>query len=442
MEENLDLLSVVLEGTSLDESDENGISNSSEDNKAVVPTKEDIIAQFPEDMQRVIEVQQARALEEQKKKELALKLAKEQSGNSKQNVSYGNFTSSNPRKVVIENNKRNKYLIVPDLHIWYKNISCRKDYLGELEEALNNIMMYINGDRTINNVILAGDIYHRGFNDLDSSRPIKKYWSNLKYVLNSRGGELYAVIGNHEFSFSKNNPFWLQDDVLFKTPEDIIDNGVHFYLESYHCQKSVRDLRESVDCDICITHNEVLPPEMVDFVRKESGRRVFTSKKCTSFERYRVKHLFVGHMHQVVDTFIVNDNDMNFEVQYLGSIGRTSVEEISNEFRERSLPVVEVGIDKDGNEGSGKFNVTQLPLMLREYHETVISEQVEKNRKIRDTQKDLKELKLQKVTDDPVEELKQSMNNELVSGIIDAASENRGYVPLVKLISDLNALIS
>ena len=173
MEENLDLLSVVLEGTPLDESDENGTSNSSEDNKEAVPTKEDIIAQFPEDVQRVIEVQQARALEEQKKKELALKLAKEQSGNSKQNVSYGNFTSSNPRKVVIENNKRNKYLIVPDLHIWYKNISCRKDYLGELEEALNNIMMYINGDRTINNVILAGDIYHWGFNDLDSSRPIK-----------------------------------------------------------------------------------------------------------------------------------------------------------------------------------------------------------------------------------------------------------------------------
>lgn len=423
--EEVDLLSVVLDGDSKTE-------------------EVDLLSTLPENVQEIILMQQAEILEKQRleeKAKKALKLVKGDSGNSRQEVSYGYFSLSNPKKVVVNNGKRNKYLIVPDLHIWYKNISCRKDYLGEIEEALNSIMMHITEDPTINNVILSGDIYHRGFNDLDSSRPIKKYWSELKHLLNNRKGELYSVIGNHEFSYSRNNPFWLQDDVIFKTPEDIIDNGVHIYLESYHSKKSIREFRDKVQADVCVTHNEVLPPEMADFIRKESGRRIFTSNKCTSFSRYDVQALFVGHMHQIVDTFMVNDEGKNFEVQYLGSIGRTSVEEVSNDFRFRSLPIVEVGIDNDGEVGDGKIRITQMPLELREYHETVISEQVEKNRKIRNTQKEMKELKLQRVTDDPVEEFKREFNSSEVNDIIDRAYEGRRTINLMDLINEINVLL-
>ena len=398
---------------------------------------ENVLGNFSEELQQDILFHESKYLAEKSAEDLI----RMDSGNPNQEVSYGYFTSSNPPKVFIDNGRHNKYLIVPDLHYWYKNISCRKDYLGELDEVLNNIFMAINSDPSINNVILAGDIYHRGFNDLDSSRPVKKYWSELKHLLNSRDGELYAVIGNHEFSFSKNNPFWLQDDVIFKTPEDIYDNGFHFYLESYHSKKSVRKFREKVEANVCITHNEVLPPEMAEFVRKESGRRIFTTNKCTSFSRYNVDALFVGHMHQVVDTFMVNDDGKNFEVQYLGSIGRTSVEEISNDFRLRNLPIVEVGVDADGNEGKGLFNVTQMSIELREYHETVISEQVEKNRKVREKQKDMRELKLQKVTDDPVEEFKKEINNSNISNILDCAYEGKRPIELVNLLSSIQTYL-
>lgn len=425
-----DLLSVVL--------------NDNETSESIADSM-DFINAFPEEVRGTLIASQINFMEKRRLEEQAKRsnsLIKSDSGDSSQDVSYGYFTGSNPKKVIIENGRKtNKYLIVPDLHIWYKNITCRKDYLGEIEEALNAIYMFIENDSTINNVILSGDIYHRGFNDLDSSRPIKKYWSELKHLLNSRKGELYAVIGNHEFSFSRNNPFWLQDDVLFKTPEDIVDNGIHFYLESYHSKKSIREFRNNVIADICVTHNEVLPPEMADYVRKESGRRIYTSKKCAGFSRYDVKALFVGHMHQIVDTFMVNDEGKNFEVQYLGSIGRTSVEEVSNDFRYRSLPIVEVGIDKDGNKGEGLFNITQMPLELREYHETVISEQVEKNRKIRDNQKEIRELKLQRVTDDPVEEIKQQFNSPDLNNIIDCAYEDRRPLDLIQLISDINVYL-
>lgn len=425
--ENEDMLSVVLE-----------------EKESIPLTPEIMMDNLSDDLKQAIIIQESKELEKKRLEEQArnsLDLVKSNSGNSQQQVSYGYFTPSNPNKVIIDSDKRNKYMIIPDLHYWYKNISCRKDYLGEIDEALNNIFMIIASDETINNVILAGDIYHRGFNDLDSSRAIKRYWSELKHMLNSRGGELYAVIGNHEFSFSKNNPFWLQDDVIFKTPEDIFDNGVHFYLESYHSKKSIREFRDKVDANICITHNEVLPPEMAEFVRRESGRRVFTSNKCTSFSRYNVDALFVGHMHQVVDTFMVNDEGRNFEVQYLGSIGRTSVEEISNDFRQRNLPVVEVGIDKDGNEGKGLFTVTQMLLELREYHETVISEQVEKSRKVREKQKEMRELKLQKVTDDPIEEFKREVNSSTISDIVDCAYESRRPVEVINLVSSIMALL-
>ena len=379
------------------------------------------------------------------REESVLEKVKLNSGDSNQQVSYGYFTDSNPPRVEVNNGRRNKYLIIPDLHLWYKNITSRKDYLGELDEALSNIFMYVKSDDTINNVILSGDIYHRGFSDIDSTRPIKKYWMELKSLLNKRSGELYAVIGNHEFSYSKNNPFWLQDDSIFKTPEDIIDNGVHLYLESYHTPKSIRTFRSTVDSDICITHNEVLPPEMATFVRNESGRRVFTSSRCMSFSRYNVKALFVGHMHQIVESYVVMKDDSSEEqmrVQYLGSIGRTSVEEIDNEFRYRDLPVVEVGIDSDGNEGSGKFRIEHLPLELREYHDTVISSEVAKNREIREKRKQLNELKLEKVTDDPVQEIKERYNHEMVNTILDCANEDRVPVEVIDLLGKVKLYLS
>lgn len=398
----------------------------------------DFLSEFSDDTIKAIENAndffEKQELEKMREKSAIESLAKKNIG-SFDKVSYGGFSESNPATVKITG-KNNKYIIIPDLHYWYKNISCRKDFLGEQEEFLSNLMMYINSDETYNNVIFSGDIYHRSFKDLDSSRWIKSFFSELKYILNSRGGDLYTVIGNHEFSFSKNNPFWLQDGVIFKTPEDIFDNGVHIYLESFHSPKSVRKFRNKVECDICITHNEVIPPEIASFVRKESGRRVFTSSHAISFKRYYLKNLFVGHMHQIVDTYCIQedegDTSRNFEVQYLGSIGRTSVEEIDNDFVDRSLPVICI----EGNEG--EYTIEQLPIKLRQYHDTVIAEQVEKQRRIRQNVQSFKEVKMCKVKSNPIQEIKDLFdNNESVCEIIDCCQANSWPKDLVELVGKI-----
>lgn len=53
-----------------------------------------------------------------------------------------------------------------------------------------------------------------------------------------------------------------------------------------------------------------------------------------------LKMVYVGHMHKAYGALEVNENingvDHNFTLQYLASIGRTNVEEVSNAFLENN----------------------------------------------------------------------------------------------------------
>ena len=326
-------------------------------------------------------------------------------------------TETNPANVIKEG--QNSYLVLPDLHLWYKNIRARKDYVDEMSGYLKEIFMIIYTNEHINNVILAGDVFHQSFNSLDNTSLFKNYFYELKKLLNSRGGDIYSVIGNHEYTYNANNLFWHLVDNTIKTPVFIEDHGVKIVLDSYPSKKSTRYFLPYIDGDICITHTEVLPPELKQQVQNETNRRIYTSDRCLSFDRFRVKHLFIGHMHKVVERYVVNAEDIggqNYKMyaQYLGSIGRTAVDEIDNEFLERDLPLITIT-------GEGTYKVEQFIISLKPFDATVVRSEVEQNKVIYEKRKEFANLKLERVQEKPIDSIKEKYQNDLINQILDAA---------------------
>ena len=97
-----------------------------------------------------------------------------------------------------------------------------------------------------------------------------------------------------------------------------------------------------------------------------------------------------------------------------GSIGRTAVDEIDNEFLERDLPVITIT-------GNGTYKVDQLSISLKPFDLAVERAEVEQNKVIYEKRKEFANLKLERVQEKPIEAIKEKYQNELINQILDAA---------------------
>ena len=101
-----------------------------------------------------------------------------------------------------------KFIVIPEPHISYNNIEGRKDYISEIKYYLNDILEDIKENKDIKWVVFVGDVFNRGFNDVDEYFYWIDWFTELDKMLSLRGGCIYSVIGNHELTYAKSNPFW------------------------------------------------------------------------------------------------------------------------------------------------------------------------------------------------------------------------------------------
>ena len=330
------------------------------------------------------------------------------------------------------------FMVIPDPHIWDKNIAGRKNYVEECWETFDSIYAIIKKNEFVTDVIIAGDLFHREFAKLDHVKPWMNYFQKLKVLVNSRGGQLYSVIGNHEYTYYKDNPFWLMQGLLIKTPHTIMCNGVKFYLDSYPSQKADREFVNRVTADICITHTEVIDASVHAEIESNWKKPMYISKRPVGYDRFDVKYLFCGHLHMALGQYVyVDDEDLDGKqtrIQYLGSLGRTNVMEISNKFLERLLPVVCV-------DEKGEISIKQLSVYLREYESTVIPVEVEAARKQREARKEYLASKQIELVDNPFEKLKEKYGNiPMAQEILVNLSENERPRLLVDVLSECQAI--
>ena len=114
-------------------------------------------------------------------------------------------------------------LIIPDIHLWYKDISSLQNRNSVAERILTDITKQVKENK-INHVILGGDVCHSGYKD--DIETFHSHFNLLTNLSNASIDENYIVCGNHALMNKSTNPeVYINQpcrNVMYKPPRPII----------------------------------------------------------------------------------------------------------------------------------------------------------------------------------------------------------------------------
>lgn len=339
------------------------------------------------------------------------------------------------------------YLIVTDMHIIDKIlVANRIDYSKEMKVVINALVEFIDDykAREYEVVLLfLGDIFHRGYTDPSASID----GNNLLIYLSQKVSAMYTVVGNHELTYYRNNPFYtlfsqansrrlerVSDRVIRPKGRmqiinivDILEDGeVLFNFNHYGCGVG---LTQEGKVNIGLFHQEIVCSEILSWMQKRFSMDIFAKDvinldKSNIFDGY--DYCFLGHMHKMYGKFEMEDDKTGNKtmVYYLGSLGRTNHSEVQDNFLERNIPAVLVEDGHFSQVEDNKFKLLPRSQCIRE-------EIVVENREKREEIKEMKKLKDYKASsDDPIQNVFEqiSLNAEVTKILLDLQSSNIDYI--------------
>lgn len=292
------------------------------------------------------------------------------------------------------------YLVVSDLHEKYSNFRNRVDYRTETQQVKIEMIKCAKGfaQRGYEVVLLLlGDVFHNSYKDIFTAVND----NNFFHVWRKSFGEVYSVLGNHELTYYKSNPFYtlvseiesekvtrLMNKVwtpvglspVIRVVDELVDGEVHFYFNHYDTGITQP---EGNGVNIGLFHQKIVHPQIV-----EQMRRLYQATECgvtvESEEVWRGYDVcFLGHMHQVYGVW---RTEAGTRLYYLASLGRTNEREVSDCFLERNIPAVLVEDGKFKTVEDHKFNLASRAECIRE-------EIVERNREAYTVKKEVQEIK-------------------------------------------------
>lgn len=268
------------------------------------------------------------------------------------------------------------YLIVTDLHLGNIAVASRIDYRNEVMDVkikLTQIAVrYRNAGYEVVTLFL-GDIFHTGYRDVTTAVV------DLGFVAmwSSKIGKIYSVVGNHELTYYKANPFYatiaevesqkvrsimnkvwtpLGAMTTINVVDCLKDGNTYFYFNHYGTPITTPD---SGGVNIGLFHQDVIDHQIKQEMERSDRKLGFV--QSTDLEESRLlsgyNYCFFGHMHTVYGAWKAN----NTYLVYLASLGRTNSTEVRNDFLERNVPAVVV---EDGVFQTVEDNFIQL--MARE----------------------------------------------------------------------------
>lgn len=287
---------------------------------------------------------------------------------------------------------KNVYLLITDLHLDVSKDN-RFNYLSEILDAMQQVMEIASAYREKVDgklvAMLLGDVFDGSSNVPGESMMLLEI---MKYFL-SVFDQAYAVVGNHEITYQRDNPFWymassIEDaDLLqyrraiqpkgiteyFTIPSTVSDGEVVFYFNHYGIQAKAAPegtwriglFHQNVGSnDICKMWGTFDNVEQAAYVQSYT-------------------HCFFGHMHMAKGAYWLNE-EHTCKGEWLGSLGRTSVTEIAEGTRDVNVPAV---IIEDGK----LVAIEDNPVALKSFEECVNVQTYEASKKTRE------ELKARKI---------------------------------------------
>ncbi len=333
--------------------------------------------------------------------------------------------------------EKNVYLVIPDMHLGNIFAANRKDYRAETvhwQRQLLQIAAKYKAAGCKITLLPLGDIYHNSYKNVTEALVDNEFIG----VLKEKVGDIYTVMGNHELTYYKANPFytairsvdservqgivnkvWTPLGVrnIINVVDTLQDGEVTFYFNHY--ATGVQQPKSGEGVSIGLFHQDIIDPQIKAEVERSDTRLQFVNS--TSMDDYLgdYDYCFFGHLHSVYGVWKSNKT---FYV-YLASLGRTNVTEVRDDFLERNVPAVIVE--------DGKFNkVEDNFIQLLPRAECVLEEAVTEMKSDYQLTKELQEVRNYiPLGDDPVQNLRMRfadnagisvLLNELITRDIDS----------------------
>lgn len=319
---------------------------------------------------------------------------------------------------------RTSFLVLPDIHAnnYKRN---RFDYSAEVYSISDKIHQILEKERTFTqgtvNAISCGDIVDVS---KKSREQYTKVYNQIKYLIHPFDS-FYLVFGNHEITYSKDNPIYafmkdiqnLQFTSLYKkvrpeglwnevlTPERISMNGTDILLQSW---KTIPELTQSHG--IVVMHDDLVSDAALK-------RNSLFLKGRYDISTTNITHVFCGHVHTVVEEWEYG----GAKVYNLGSLLRTSVSEVEDEYRTRYIPIIR--FDEEGRFSEIVLEQFKLHRRSDVVDEVAYAKSREKTRESMQRKKLTEEINsLQVISmlgeDNPLDAVLEAVSDEAVKNLI------------------------
>lgn len=260
---------------------------------------------------------------------------------------------------------KNVYLCLTDLHLDFTKAN-RINYFGEILNAMNDIQTIAREYSTKGcqvNAIFLGDVFD---GSLSNSSEAMQAIEIMRFFCESFQ-KVWSVVGNHEITYAKDNPFWF----LVSEIEDNTLASIRRFLQP-------RGLCNVVTVPALFTDGEVTfyfnhfgtPPKTPSARGVRIGlfhQNVGSNDICKMWGTFDdvedaayvqgYNYCFFGHMHLAKGKFYLNE-EHTCQAEWLGTIGRTKVDEVMAEDCKVNIPAIVV---EDGKFVGIEDNYIELP---------------------------------------------------------------------------------
>lgn len=320
--------------------------------------------------------------------------------------------------------KRNVYLVITDLHASYRNKDSRVDYLNEIDYVIDNLMRIIESYSNDNvYLIFLGDVADNSFKD--QAKAIA--FNNIFILLKQKVKEIYFVMGNHEMTYYRDNPFWS----LFNTIEseeikkvvnkswqptgllqigrvvDRLEDGDVVFSFNHHATRIMSPVNGKTN--IGLFHKDIVSKAIIEDMRVNNDLDIFEVKPVYIDKNNVLKgyqYCFFGHVHKIYGRWVFTDDLTGEQIRlnYLGSLGRPNHTEVNDKYLERDIPAV---IVSNGRLESVEHNYFNLFSRAQSVKEDVIAHK----QKLYEQRKDLNYFKeYVEISDNPLENIKARLS--------------------------------
>lgn len=256
------------------------------------------------------------------------------------------------------------YLLVTDIHFDFEKEN-RLNYFSEILTSLEDIIDIAKGYRSKGysvNLIFMGDVLDRSISDSSLAMQALEI---LKYFCN-QFDNCYSVVGNHELTYAKDNPFWY----LVSRIEGTNLNSVKRYIQPRGLNSTViiPDCLEFEDVRIYFNHYGVegvsVPQDKINIGLFHQN--IGSNSICQMWGNFldveqstwipSYNYCFFAHVHLAKGKYYV-DKNCKCLCTWLGTIGRTKVTEILDDSLDVVIPAI---IIKDNRFSSIEENLITL----------------------------------------------------------------------------------